>query len=76
MYTASAQLLDLATQAGVGEKLHPSIKNGSTMHNFASQANGISKILLGQQLLQNSHLFSKDMLKQCQADDPKLVENS
>ena len=74
MYTAESQLLNLAGQAGVSEKLHPSIKKGATMHNFATQANAISKLLLGQQLLQNNNIFNKDMIKQCHSDDPKLTE--
>ena len=74
LYTASSQLLNLADRAGIREKLHPSFENGATRQNFATQSSAISKLLLGQELLQNNNLFSNSMLEKCQLDDPKLTE--
>ena len=74
IYTASAGLLNLANKAEVGDKLHPCLKTGSSLFNFATQANNITKLLLGQQLLQNNSVFNKDMIIQAQGDCNKLTE--
>ena len=73
-YTVSDLLWGLAKQAGVESQLHPSIRSGSTLHNFATQANAISKLLLGQQLLKNDNLFYNAIIVPCHADDLKLMQ--
>ena len=73
-YTASDGLVYLANKAKVEHKLHPSLKTGSTLLNFSIQTNNITKLLLGQQLLQNNSIFNRDMVIQAQADCPHLNE--
>ena len=73
-YTASEGLLNLANKADVGDKLHPCLKTGSSLFNFATQANNITKLLLGQQLLQNNSVFSKEMIMQAPGECNKLSE--
>ena len=73
-YTASEGLVYLANKAKVEDKLHPCLKTGSTLLNFSIQTNNITKLLLGQQLLQNNSVFNREMINQAQGDCAHLNE--
>ena len=72
VFAAPNKLLSLAGRAGVKDKLHHDILNGTNMRSFASQVSTVSKLLLGQNLLSNNGLFSKEIIIKSQNDDKYL----